>query len=58
MGLSISGTTVSVAESTTKSVTASVGAKHGVKLIGRIVADGKTYYAGAQPNCSTWINWT
>ena len=58
MGLSISGTTVSVAESTTKSATASVGAKHGVKLIGPITVNGKKYYAGAKPNCSTWINWT
>lgn len=58
MGLSISDTTVSVAESATKSATASVGAKHGVKLIGRTVINGKTYYVGAKPNCSTWINWT
>lgn len=66
MGLSISGTTVSVAVSETKSATASVGSSH------RIASDGSvsltpgqtfkgapgTYYKNPRIVADHWINWT
>lgn len=66
MGLSISGTTVSVAVSETKSATASVGSSHRIQSDGSVsLTPGKvfngapgTYYKNPRIVADHWINWT
>ena len=66
MGLSISGTTVSVAVSETKSATASVGSRHRIQSDGSVsLTPGQTfkgapgtYYKNPRIVADHWINWT
>lgn len=66
MGLSINGTTVSVAVSETKSATASVGSRHRIQSDGSVsLTPGKvfngapgTYYKNPRIVADHWINWT
>ena len=66
MGLSISGTTVSVAVSETKSATASVGSSHRIQSDGSVsLTPGQTfkgapgtYYKNPRIVADHWINWT
>ena len=66
MGLSINGTTVSVAVSETKSATASVGSSHRIQSDGSVsLTPGQTfkgapgtYYKNPRIVADHWINWT